>query len=118
MNLNKIVNRLFSFLIFNLLITSCEPSKYEITSLVKQQSIQRVDVMPNLPTPFKIIDYNQIAKDYDRLVYDPNQTGPYWPLIWKDSSRKNVDQETYGIYTAMGDARQGIHIIKVFFTNL
>jgi hypothetical protein len=119
MNLNKIVNRLFSFLIFNLLITSCEPSKYEITSPVKQQSIQRVDVMPNLPTPFKIIDYNQIAKDYDRLVYDPNQTGPYWPLIWKDSSRKNVDQETYGIYTAMGDARQGItHYKGIFHESL
>ncbi|NPD47421.1 hypothetical protein HNS38_10005 [Lentimicrobium sp. L6] len=63
--------------------------------------------MPNLPLPFKIIDFNQLAKDYDAKVYDTNQTGKYWPLVWKDNSRKNFDQETFGIYTAMGDVRQG-----------
>jgi len=85
-----------------------EPSKFTIENPVDQLHLSRVESMPNLPEPFKILDFNQIAKDYDRLVYDPNQTGTYWPLIWKDNSRKNVDQETYGIYTAMGDARQGL----------
>ncbi|MBL4745014.1 MAG: hypothetical protein JKY08_01470 [Flavobacteriaceae bacterium] len=63
--------------------------------------------MPNLPKPFKIIDFNTLAKQYDEKVYDANQTGEYWPLIWKDNSKKNVAQETFGIYTAMGDVRQG-----------
>ncbi|MCD6091004.1 MAG: hypothetical protein J7J72_05855 [Bacteroidales bacterium] len=83
-------------------------TRFEEINPVTQVTIQRVDQMPNLPIPFKIIDFNQLAKDYDAKVYDVNQTGKYWPLIWKDNSRKNFDQETYGIYTAMGDARQGI----------
>ena len=97
------------FLIIALLLNSCSntPEFVEINP-ISQISIPRVDQMPNLPKPFKIIDFNQIAKDYDAKVYDITQTGKYWPLIWKDNSRKNFDQESYGIYTAMGDARQGI----------
>ncbi|MBJ7880181.1 hypothetical protein JEM65_05885 [Gelidibacter salicanalis] len=63
--------------------------------------------MPNLPEPFKIMDFKEMAKKFDALVYDETQTGDYWPLIWTDDSRKNFDQETFGIYTAMGDLRQG-----------
>ncbi len=96
-----------------------EASKFTIENPVDQIHLSRIDAMPNLPKPFKIIDFNQIAKDYDRLVYDPNQTGDYWPLIWKDNSRKNVDQETYGIYTAMGDVRQGLeHYEGIFHESL
>ena len=95
--------------IVSFLLISCNKtiSKFEVANPVKQNSIRRVEGMPNLPKPFKIIDFNQLAKDYDAKVYDPNQTGEYWPLVWKDNSRKNFDQETYGIYTAMGDVRQG-----------
>ncbi|MEE9363690.1 MAG: hypothetical protein V3U92_13910 [Cellulophaga sp.] len=81
--------------------------KFDVANPVVQKTIARVDKMPNLPEPFKIIDFNKLAKEYDKKVYDVNQTGKYWPLIWKDDSRKNIDQETYGIYTAMGDVRQG-----------
>ena len=96
-----------------------EASKFIIEHPVDQLQLSRIDSMPNLPKPFKIIDFNQMAKDYDRLVYDPNQTGDYWPLIWKDNSRKNVDQETYGIYTAMGDVRQGTeHYDGIFHESL
>ncbi len=96
-----------------------EPSKFIIEHPVDQLHLSRIDSMPNLPKPFKIIDFNQMAKDYDSLVYDPNQTGKYWPLIWKDNSRKNFDQETYGIYTAMGDVRQGIeHYDGIFHESL
>lgn len=82
-------------------------SQFEKINPIKQESIKRVEVMPNLPKPFRIIDFNQLAKDYDAKVYDFNQTGEYWPLVWKDNSRKNFDQETYGMYTAIGDVRQG-----------
>ena len=93
----------------SLIFSSCSVTKseFEIVNPVKQESIKRVEEMPNLPEPFKILDFYQLAKDYDTKVYDPNQTGKYWPLVWKDNSRKNFDQETYGIYTAMGDIRQG-----------
>ncbi len=82
---------------------------------VSQKNIKRVDSMPNLPKPFKIIDFNQLAKDYDAKVYDFNQTEKYWPLVWKDNSRRNFDQETLGMYTALGDVRQGPENYKGIF---
>lgn len=97
--------------------SSCNTTQSTVATIpaVKQESIQRITDMPNFPKPFKILDFNQLAKDYDAKVYDVNQTGKYWPLIWKDDSRKNFDQETFGIYTAMGDVRQGVEHHKGIF---
>ena len=92
---------------------------FEEANPIVQVGVQRIDSMPNMPKPFKILDFNTLAKDYDKKVYDENQTGEYWPLIWKDDSRKNFDQETYGIYTAMGDVRQGKeHYDGIFHESL
>ena len=101
----------------SLILFSCNKTteNFETINPVKQEYIKRVEEMPSLPKPFKILDFNQLAKDYDAKVYDPNQTGKYWPLVWKDNSRKNFDQETYGIYTAMGDVRQGTENHKGIF---
>ena len=119
MSVNNLSKNIFLVVSLSLFLTSCSPSKYDIASPVKQESIHRVEEMPNLPEPFKILDFNEMAKNYDKLVYDPNQTGKYWPLIWKDNSRKNIDQETYGIYTAMGDVRQGNeHYEGIFHESL
>lgn len=98
-------------------LNSCSVKQSKVTAIpaVKQESLPRITAMPNLPKPFKILDFNQLAKDYDVKVYDVNQTGEYWPLIWKDDSRKNFDQETFGIYTAMGDVRQGVEHHKGIF---
>jgi len=100
-----------------LFLGSCtqEISKFEKAHPINQLNLARVDSMPNLPKPFKIMDFNRIAKGYDSLVYDETQTGKYWPLIWKDTTRKNYDQETFGIYTAMGDLRQGLEHNKGIF---
>ena len=96
-------------LLIGLVFYSCktEPSKYIKGNPVHQLQISRIDSMPNLPKPFKIIDFKGLAKGFDSLAYDVSQTGDYWPLIWSDDTRKNFDQETFGIYTAMGDVRQG-----------
>ncbi len=116
MRMHKIV---IVFILSLFLSTCTRTGKYEISNPVTQLSIKRIEGMPNLPEPFKILDFNQLAKDYDAKVYDPGQTGKYWPLIWKDSSRKNFDQETYGIYTAMGDVRQGTeHYNGIFHESL
>ena len=115
MRLNKIGINIIFVVSLNLFLAGCSPSKFDITSPIQQELIHRVEKMPNLPQPFKILDFNQIAEGYDKLVYDPNQTGEYWPLIWKENSRKNFDQETFGIYTAMGDLRQGLENNKGIF---
>lgn len=72
-----------------------------------QRKIPRVEKMSDLPQPLKIIDYRELAIRFDRTVYDFTASGPFWPLVWMDSSQKNFDQPTLGMYTAIGDVRQG-----------
>ena len=73
---------------------------------VAQTSIPRIEQMPQLPSPLKIIDWKQKALDFDSLAFDFNATAPYAPYIWLDSARRNIDQVTYGLYTVIGDVRQ------------
>jgi hypothetical protein len=74
---------------------------------VKQRALSRVDQMADLPAPLQIIDYKALAHKFDKTVYDFNAKGAFWPLVWMDSSRKNFDQPVMGMYTAIGDVRQG-----------
>jgi hypothetical protein len=69
--------------------------------------IPRIEQMPNMPEPYLIIDWSKKAMAFDSLVYNFNSTEPFGPLIWLDSSRRNIDQVTYGLYTVIGDVRQG-----------
>lgn len=74
---------------------------------VKQLKLNRVEEMANLPQPLKIIDWKLMAQNFDKTIYDFNAKGEYWPMIWIDSTKKNFDQNVMGIYTAVGDVRQG-----------
>lgn len=74
---------------------------------IAQQKIARVDQMPNLPTPLKIIDYKKLSYDFDQTVFDFNSKGKYWPLVWIDNSQKNFPQPVVGLFTALADVRQG-----------
>ncbi|MFO7369165.1 MAG: hypothetical protein R6X09_02720 [Bacteroidales bacterium] len=74
---------------------------------VESTPIPRIEQMPNMPQPYLIIDWDKKARTFDSLVYNFNSTEPFGPLIWLDSSRRNMDQVTYGLYTVIGDIRQG-----------
>lgn len=74
---------------------------------VQQRKIPRVDGMADMPKPFEIIDYNKMAKDFDATVFDFNAKGKFWPMVWIDKSHKNFPQDVVGMYTAVGDVRQG-----------
>jgi hypothetical protein len=63
--------------------------------------------MPNSPQPYKIINWRQKAVDYDSYVFDFNARYPAGAMIWLDSSRRNLPQVTFGLYTAVNDSRQG-----------
>ena len=82
---------------------------------VAQQRLPRIDSMAQLPQPLEIIDWRAMAVAYDSTVYDFDAQGEYWPLIWMDSTHKNFNQPTLGLYTAMGDARQGLKNNKGMF---
>ncbi|MBB5622739.1 hypothetical protein HDE69_003817 [Pedobacter cryoconitis] len=82
---------------------------------VKQVSISRVDAMADLPQPLQIIDWKAMALKFDRTVYDFNAKGKYWPMVWIDSTGKNFKEPTLGMYTAVGDVRQGLQHNKGMF---
>ncbi len=82
---------------------------------VRQVGINRVNAMANLPRPLQIIDWKQMALDFDRKVYDFKAEGDYWPMVWMDSTGKNFKQPVLGMYTAVGDVRQGLQHNKGMF---
>ena len=87
---------------------SCSSTKNEsFGEKVAQVSIARVDSMPNMPSPYKILDWETKSKSFDSFVFDWNNKSDVGNLIWLDDSRRNVDQITFGLYTAVKDVRQG-----------
>ncbi len=95
---------------FTAFICSCktpDTSALPISKGLQQVEVARINEMPDMPTPYKMKDWKQIAVDFDQYVYDFDQRGQYLPLIWIDSSKRNFSQNTFGIYTAIGDIREG-----------
>ncbi|MBS6267446.1 MAG: hypothetical protein KH586_00635 [Tannerella sp.] len=74
---------------------------------VKQVSISRIDQMPNLPEPYKILDWRKKALDFDAYVFNFDTRICGNPVIWLDSAQRNIPQTTFGLYTAVNDSRQG-----------
>ena len=68
-----------------------------------QVAIPRIDQMPGLPTPYNVRDWQQVAKDYDAFVYNPNLSGDYLPLIFQESSGPNYpDLPVFGLPSYVG----------------
>jgi len=74
---------------------------------VEQTAIDRIEQMPDMPQPYKIIDWKKKTLQFDSLAFNFSSTASYGPLIWLDSSERNFDQVTFGLYTVIGDVRQG-----------
>ncbi|HXH73531.1 MAG TPA: MFS transporter [Bacteriovoracaceae bacterium] len=73
----------------------------------EQKAVHTIDQMSFSPQPFKIIDYHKLAQDFDKTMFETNHTGQYWPLVWIDRTRNNFSQDVVGMYTTIGDIRQG-----------
>ena len=87
-------------------LASCSGTA-DLGAPVEQAAIERVNLMPDMPESYQMIDWKQKARDFDRFVFDWNNSSEVGPLIWLDNARRNVDQETFGLYTAVKDIRQG-----------
>ena len=96
-----------SIIVFLTLLAGSYSCRPQTINPVIQTSLPRIDQMPAVPQPLKIIDWKKKTLQFDSLVYNFNSTASYGPLIWLDSARRNIDQVTYGIYTVIGDVRQG-----------
>jgi hypothetical protein len=68
----------------------------------QQLAIPRVELMPNLPQPFRMKDWRATAIAYDKLVFDFNAKGEFLPLVWWDDSRVNIGRATFGLPSYVG----------------
>lgn len=76
---------------------------FSIDLFAQQININRIEMMPNLPSPYEMRDWKQVAKGYDSLVFDQNLTGDFLPLIWTDNNSVNYPGESrFGLHTVVG----------------
>ena len=90
--------------LFSLLWISCTQ---QVQEPVKQLEISRIEAMPNQPQPYRMLDWKKKAINFDKVIFDFKDTGEYRPFIWLDNGHRNLDQQTFGLYTVIGDIRQG-----------
>jgi Concanavalin A-like lectin/glucanases superfamily len=71
--------------------------------LAQQIAISRIELMPNMPSPYIMRNWRQVALGYDSLVFDLNRTGTYLPLVWINSSSVNYPgHQSFGLHTVVG----------------
>jgi hypothetical protein len=102
----KQLKHTFFIALTGILLLSCN-NKADYGVAVKQTNIPRVDKMPELPSPYKIIDWKEKARNFDEYAFDFNPELPAGSMIWLDNSQRNIPQITFGLYTAIDDVRQG-----------
>lgn len=95
--------RFIFFLTVLFILTACnyQNKKIELLGLAK------VNEMPDHPTPYKMLDWNEKALNFDEIIFNHQADSPGEPLIWLDSARRNFPQVTFGMFTVIGDVRQG-----------
>ena len=91
------------------LCVSCT-SNIDLGTPVEQVTINRIDSMPDIPVTYQMQDWKKKARDFDKFVFDWENTSKVGPLIWLDNARRNIDQPTFGLYTAVKDIRQGKNV--------
>ena len=74
----------------------------------QQISINRIEQMPNHPSPYLMRDWKAVAKGYDSLVFNPQLTGTYLPLISFYNNTINYPQHgSFKLNTVVGTTSPG-----------
>lgn len=77
---------------------------------IDQVGLAKVADMPDHPRPYEMIDWNEKAKNFDEIIFNIQADSPRTPLIWMDSAGRNFPQVTFGLFTVIGDVRQGASV--------
>lgn len=88
-------------------LLSCATKAPEYGGPIAQVNVERVELMPNMPQPYGFLDWKEKARQFDEYVFDFDSKLPAGPMIWLDNNQRNLPQQTFGLYTAVHDARQG-----------
>jgi hypothetical protein len=76
-------------------------------SVIEQATMEKVSMMPTDPSPYKMLDWNEKTKNFDDIIFNHQPDSQADPFIWIDNSKRNFPQATFGLYTVIGDIRQG-----------
>lgn len=69
----------------------------------QQIMVPRIEAMPELPQPYEMRDWQEVARKYDSLVYDRTLSGTYLPLVTvHDQSANDPEQESFALQTYVG----------------
>lgn len=89
-----------------------------LLAFAQQISIPRIDQMPNLPSPYVMRDWKQVAIDYDNFVFDTSKTGTYLPITNISTSNainypalKTIRMDTYVGQTDHGNVAEAVNIL-------
>ncbi|MGA2916291.1 MAG: hypothetical protein ABSE89_09730 [Sedimentisphaerales bacterium] len=82
---------------------------YTGVAIAAQINIPRVELMPNMPVPYLMRDWKQVARDYDEYVFSFTRTTSsedlWWqtyPIVWWDTQWKNYSWNTFGMPSYIG----------------
>ena len=89
-----------------------------LLTFAQQISIPRIDQMPNLPSPYLMRDWKQVAVDYDNLVFGTTKSGTYLPITKISASDginyptlKTIRMDTYVGQPDHGNVAEAINIL-------
>jgi hypothetical protein len=67
---------------------------YTSHSFSQQININRIEQMPNLPSPYEMRNWKHVAQGYDSLIFDFTLSGTYLPLIWWRTNKINYPHQS------------------------
>lgn len=78
-----------------------------LVAQTSQKRIQRVENMPNMPSPYQYKDWTAVAKGFDAFVFDDTKTGTHLPLIFTREQGANYpNQKSFGLDTYIGTVNE------------
>lgn len=89
----------------------------KVSAQVNQINISRVTQMPNLPAPYIMRDWKDVAIKYDELIFSTSAAGQYFPLIHLKANGINYPTlqpillDTYVGSANSGNQAEAINII-------
>jgi hypothetical protein len=77
--------------------------------IASQINIPQIELMPNMPVPYQMRDWKQVARDYDNYVFSFTRTqsssDSWWktyPIVWWDTGGVNYPWNTFGMPSYIG----------------
>ena len=94
---------LIAILLALIIFTACS----QINTEIEQVGLAKVNEMPNHPTPYSMLNWQEITKEFDEIIFNHQCDSQEKSFIWLDTARRNFPQTTFGLYTVIDDVRQG-----------